>query len=995
MTVEETLRKRPHRSKLWLSIYRPKEVFSAQVTGSFSFGDRTIDYYRQSGSYSSTYENITLLVGTRPGSGDIARVRAKSVTGTDVEVAENNIIWETGQNLTFIDYIDIAAVYPRIIKDPSDDDNVIFYKDWDIIYSGQNSVYGTFPNAGSHRAAFLETGSVSLFWSATGTYNVASQSLTYNWAFEGGTPTGSSAFEPGWVSYDTPGHYKTRLIVTAANGAIDTTYRYVSIYERPEEGSSNPIVKWSLNDISGSRSEGGYTASIRVWDELGDIEPNALVVIFADDWYGDEYASIGGAKNNSKIFMSGYILKETIKFNYKEGWAEFEIGSPTEVMKQAEGFSVSCESKQSPTTWFQLKNMTVSKAIYHYLRWHSTILSVSDFQYTGEDKLVQYFDVDRSSLYDAIHSFVSEGLLGEVVSDRQGKIWAEISETGYQNPFTSIQQTTEVQRNDRVGEPDISLRRTADVSFVEMGGIVYNGSLANTFQALLSNAPSTTPLYRGKTDGSKQGLILDSQSQLNQITGNYLADKNSPIDSVSLSLAGNYRNYDIAPQKRMFLLVDETDAPNTISLIGKHFKMTSMSWLYDAEKETLFPDVELKQVVTGTSAQTVIIPPAPLTGGYGYPPYGLPPLPGFPSPPAEEQLSTTVLMVEDDGGIVYTTDFDAVRPVWQLWNTGIPAVAVPHIKEAFIAPNGSVWVMVETYGGVFADSKKGVYYSPYLGGTFTQVIDVAWLLAEGFPASNLSSVKALGFNPQNDEEIAFVVGETFGVADSFYIGNSSGFVKKATVSGAGGGTPSKYGNSLKYGNDKWYYVRTATASTTVVVRFNSDGSSVEFVSPNFGQGGGQIIKPMDDDIVFLSRERVTQSGIIHMSSDMGNTWDILQTIPPFGSSSKNYADPLGRYWMGENNPAFGSRGKSYDGAWSWVSMPSLSPEGAFVYAYAGGEGTASKWIAGLGNVYYTDDFGGSWKDKNGNLRTEIFIPAINIIIIRAVVKNDSGEVVSS
>ena len=219
------VRKRPHRTKLWFSIYQPKTIFSARVTGTYSTGETQISYYDASGSYTDTYANMQVLVGTTSGGSDVDRIRMRSSTGTYTVFAENSTNWKTGQYLTFIDYINIDAVYPKIIKDPNNDENVIFYKDDDIPYSNQNSIDGTFPNAGSHRAAFLETGTVSLYYCATGTYNVKGQSLTYSWAFEGGTPTGSTSFEPGWVAYSTPGHYTTRMSTTAANGAQDTTYR--------------------------------------------------------------------------------------------------------------------------------------------------------------------------------------------------------------------------------------------------------------------------------------------------------------------------------------------------------------------------------------------------------------------------------------------------------------------------------------------------------------------------------------------------------------------------------------------------------------------------------------------------------------------------------------------------------------------------------------------------------------------------------------------------
>ena len=151
------------------------------------------------------------------------------------------------------------------------------------------------------------------------------------------------------------------------------------------------------------------------------------MVLYSEDWYGNINQSIGGnAQNNSKIFFTGHVLKNTIRYDYKSSLVSFEVGSITEVMKVSEGFSISVESKSNPSKWYELYDMDGRKAIWHYLKTHTTVLLLADMEWIGSDWKVQYFDSDRSSMYDAIDNFIRGTYVGEAVSDRQSKIWLEV-----------------------------------------------------------------------------------------------------------------------------------------------------------------------------------------------------------------------------------------------------------------------------------------------------------------------------------------------------------------------------------------------------------------------------------------------------------------------------------------------------------------------------------------------------------------------------------------
>jgi hypothetical protein len=656
MTTQEQLayvRTQPHRTKLWLSIYKPSTALACQVNNAgIAKGARTIQIDGiTEGSAALVNNGMTMYVGSQPGYSDYGfPIRVKSValtTGTyNIEVAENSYDWYDNSYLTVVNFYEIQAVFPRIISNPADPTKTIWYKDYDIAYTNQNTVLGAYPCMGSHYAGFLESGTGTVYYSATGTYHVAGDDLTYDWFFEGATVTGSALYTPGYISYNAPGHYTTRLTVTNVSGtSTDTSYRHISIYDRPENGTNVPILSWQLTRLSGSKSSGGYSAGIKISQSVPEtqIHDGSLVVIFADEWYGSKKVSIGGnQENRNTIVFVGYITDGSIQYNYRDKTIEFEVTSPTGMMKLSEGFSISVEDNNDPlgqatsepghfpSPWMLLKQMTVNKAIWHYLKWHTTVLKCVDVQFTAGDEKIQYFDASRTNMHSAIETLMKGALLGNVISDAQGKIW--MGDEVYVSPPVSSNNLI-INDDDWFGDPTIDERQIDAVSYIEGGGIAYTG-FTGTSTPLLSCAPGSAPGYRGTVERF-QGLALSNQTDLNTTIGRLYAYRNSRYPRLDLNLAGNYRILDVAPQDKYTISISANKNPRGIA-ISKDFHIDSINWNYNPKDETFYPGVSFAHLGESTVvAETIVIPPIPPTegGGGGFtipsiniPPFSIPPI---------------------------------------------------------------------------------------------------------------------------------------------------------------------------------------------------------------------------------------------------------------------------------------------------------------------------------------------------------------------------------
>jgi hypothetical protein len=931
------------------------------------------------GAFGNVYANAIMYIGTTAGAMDVGRIRVRSITSGVITVAENSDIdWADNLFLTVVDFIEISAIYPRIIKDPVNDENVIFYKDYDIAYTNQNSVLGTFVCMGSHRAADLDGGTVQLYWSSSGTYNVKGDALTYLWEFGGfgGASSGTSTSpDPGYITYDTCGEYKTKLTVTNASGGTDISYRYVSIHS----STCPAILKWEMDSLSGSRDSGGYVASMKVFEDITAVHPNALVVIYADDWYGTNHLSLGGNQvNNSKTVFVGYVLENSIKYNYEAGYVEFSVGSPTELMKLAEGFSISVESAVTASTWFQIDNMTTSKAIYHYLKTHSTVSCVTDLRYVADNRLVQYYDSDRTSLFDAIDGFLKTGMIGGLISDRQGTLWAEIHPPAIDNAFTAIPNVLTMEKRDWMETPSIGESRYKKVSFVELGGISYTGAATNTFMALLSNAPGTAPSYQGRTENPYPGLILTSQNQLNWLTGNYLEYQNAQYPDVTVDFVGNYRNLDIAPVESILISLDPDDTFSKIQFSSKYFHITSMDWSYNAETETFIPSINFHEITEGIYGETIIIPEVPPDEGYTYPNYDIPEFPFnpivLPDIVIPETATRRTVVIRDNyrRGFFYTYDFEALDPTW--YNNNVGLVSGTYINSPLISmtPTGEMYVAeygVPPLGIDDVHNVIGIYHAPSPDSSYSSVLDLAQLTA--MSPYEFNGITSMG---TNGEEIGLTAHWGWWIAgiNKLLTGGSGGFSMTGDIGGIGIGSLSAV-HFLSYGSGYWAGGRATYGNQAVVGVFGAGG--LLYNTDYVGMAGIPYVFRMGSS----GSAFVKSPGSLD-SQRLGRTDDNFATISTIGHSPDNFeSDITGQYLIGIDG---NDLQRSSDGGVTWSSVtgtpnyPSFYPKTVHCI-------DANQWIVGGSfyvadylntriNVIYTPDFGTTWESKMGNLPTFLF-----------------------
>lgn len=650
-------------SDLYLSLYEPVNLFCAQLlTGTtYDIGTMELPFYNVvTGTYLDFEKGQTVLIGTQPYLGDIGRVRLISGTPIQLKVAPDKTIpYEGNMYLTVQDFHEIWTVQPKaVLVDPNNPKSeTIFYKDFDISYSNQNSVFEPVVNMGGNYAGFYSGTSSMTYFSASGSFAQLSSIDKIVWQF----PTGSSQFivtgtTPGWINLPTtPGHYTVKCTVYATNGKTATGYRHYSLYNN----NYQPIGDWQLKELTANLTD-GWLAKITVGENAYRFKDGALCVIFAKNQYGNNEVSFGRIPGQETVLFSGYVSAVNNVYDAFTNSTDITIRGTSLYLKNKELYSVTTNYAVSPTDWTELSDTSINRIIFHYLRWHTTLLDVCDFypNTTGQGAIKDQFeDFTKNDIYNSI-SQITRRVFCNFVSNRHGQTFID-ADLNMMLTGTRPASVMQFLDTDWIGKPTYNEIIDKPVSMILMGGVSFDDIYTLTGTAWLSKAPGTDPGmgYTGKSQ-TIDGLALpntDPQDYVNEMAGLALAKQNNRYVDLQLSTANYFGNIDIVPQQYFdFILLSGTTYRNTIfnpvRIIPKSIKI-------NFQNQKITQDISFDFESYGKPGESYIMPVDPIT-----------------SQPGGNDTPTPVNPPGADGGkqtwvttatkIGYTTNLTANSPHW-------------------------------------------------------------------------------------------------------------------------------------------------------------------------------------------------------------------------------------------------------------------------------------------------------------------------------------------
>jgi hypothetical protein len=971
---EKALLRGHQSSKFYLALLPKRVVYTARLASVPESADMVaqISFVSGNGTLTNVRPGMTLLVGSTPEDDDLGRVRIRlsPIAGTFYIGEQSHVKWVPNAYLTVIEDYDL---WPRHLSMTGGNIKM----DFDIPYTDQHQLFNPVPLLGSHRVAKLSGPSIVLnLGSDKDSWVFDSTISSYSWYIPSAVSiVGGNTRNPS-VTFNQPGWHPCYCTVTASNGKSKTAMRWVYLWN----SENPPIEVFGISNFIESLKDGGSSCQLTFYTDMSNIPRRAFGILFSDDYYGNINQSLGQVLGGENIRLVGRLNNESLEFNKGVQKVSAELQGYQYWFSKIPTYPVGIEiAKNTPTEWTSLPKLTVDRGLWHLLEWRTTAIGIMDIFLTGDSHYSPEMASYSGSLWEMMNEFIYSQILGHLGVNPQGQFFAERDPQllSDRSGIIEVMDLTVLDyRGDSVTIENILV---PEVSMIDLSGISIdqNGGSASSYFAL---SPGHVFGEYGSVEIIDRLLIQD-QSECNTLAGLYYGFRSNPYPRIEVTLLANNFMVGVFPANYLLFTFSETlRGTQTFRMIPREILSE-----YSAEKGLL----EIKVICEAESFEKNSVAYIPPEGDN----ISIPPLPSFPKLPDftplypgdtshqnERGPSTVVAVIRrtvdgQPGGIIYTKNFNADQPsqiIWQFWNNGLSQVDIETLNgfgtdfDMFFTPSGSCWLTVrpiQNYAGTLTSGYGGIYYSPALGATWVKIFGFEQLV-EAYPGAAFYGIFASTFNPNKPEEIGILAGTRSPHQANIWIGNRSGFTKRAAHSIV---INLWEGHGISNGNG-WFFVNSHDWNSylTVKSRFSIDGSTLEMadsvdlgssVPTNLLNGGSQGIYLLG-----------VSNGFMSVTNDLGDTFTSRGSNLDVGITGSYSCDPTGQYLLGAF-PAYVRRGKSSDFGYSWSTLTNLIPGTYYQYAFAGGTGVESRWLAGYASIYYTPNAFGSenWEVRDGNL----------------------------
>ena len=686
-----------HKSKQYLAVVVPDDVITAEVTGAQTRGETVIPYDTVSGTEADVLADMTVWFGSTAGARDIGTARAKSIdaVGNELTIEENDLDLSDNDHITVKRVWELRAKLQAIDTSGS---TVVFTKDG-VTWTDETKYIPPTVNMGPAFAEFIDAalGYATVYFVDEYSASLVSASLdTKTWDYDGGAVQGGSgtAADPYEVRYAAAGTYWVSLTITDSNSATSVGYRPVLIFD------SNNTPYYDYSTSGKSLSVEGTSQAFTVFGTADQTEfpDGAMVIRFNQDYYGGTERTIECRyPKRGDVKYVGYIRGETIETDTNLQTVSFETIGITRAMDEIPGFGDSLTDAAVPTSWTEMYELDVIKAVHHLLMTQSTALTVTDFRWslphTQAQMRAQRVRWGKASIHQQ-GQLPLESVFSHLSATSQGLL--EIRMTPHvMGPGDRAGNITTVVDLDNTHFGDVSITREPyhRAESVRTTGIGWDGSTATPLGA---RAPGVPDVIARPNNEDVSGLVVIDQAETNQLAGDYLAMVNNLYPEATVVLPGNWDVFEPALKERVTLTLAAVDNNRGLTFD------TDDDWVVERVNVAENPGGGFVGPVTLTlSYETTGNPGVAITIG-DQPTW---PVPAEPGSEGEESGSYAGGIIGSyQAGVIYSPDdvFDTA-PVWgDLQSDELPASGSKEIYLLSQVQDGvseTLWAM--TYCGFY------------------------------------------------------------------------------------------------------------------------------------------------------------------------------------------------------------------------------------------------------------------------------------------------------
>ena len=746
------LRSVPHKTKLYLIVQQPIWKDDADAWTGFVWegtltaapGTTNDELAVNSPSNVALLDGMTVLIDSAvTGERDRGTFKIHGDQTITINAAETLYIHNSGelgdvQNGDKICVIDEFRYWPRYPKTVEAAGALTWYKDWGYFrdslgadgytwaqLADAEAVYPPTPIMGPHRVEFIDpdVGTVDVDFDWSDSYTLSPGGATQApWTAVGENGAGGwndNVENPAAQAYTVLSGlagFRTTLEVnsTVTDPIIEFRrgVRYVFTLRRPEEYQDGtdptpkahyvPITDFDVSSISGDFSAGSWSTSIRIFGSVAseyEVQPGALVIVFAEDWYAGTKESLGPIDGADNIVIIGHIADGSVTQDAETGDVSFDIVSLAEQASRRENYPVPITNDDAAAEWTDAPDLTISRAAWWFTVWHSNLAQVTDV----------YADIENDGVSDtreiAGHDFLAGDLLRASLDQfLQARVVGRVLMDRYERAAFVIDRQVQTAggattlfnliTGDWIGQAQVREANEVPANIVEAGGVLYAAGVITPF---LSIAPGNVSGYIG-TSRASNNLAVTGQAQLNTLSGDLYAAANNRYPELVLQMAGDWRFGDLWPQE--YIDVDLTTV--RITFTNADFLVRGISFDYDPAQGVMMTTYRCEFETDGPDGVTVpILSELPTTTG------------AMDTPPQKPPTFGGKALLATDDGVWVTYDLFADVPTWEELNDGLGASGV----DARV-----VYSLVEdpnNPGEYWAGTGDGIFYNDDLLGTGT------------------------------------------------------------------------------------------------------------------------------------------------------------------------------------------------------------------------------------------------------------------------------------
>lgn len=506
-----------------------------------------------SAGWSNVRPGMTLYIGSSSGAHDKGIYRVRLTPGAStlyigemgqadpgmLPVDLYNTLIVDNDYITVYDRYDVWSVLPRIVYP----DGSTIYEDYDLAVGTYNTtpppiVNVTINGVSGHYGKYITTANHALTCVVTCTQWVA-QTYTYAWSYPAGWTGVSGSTTATLTATATPGDYTVACTVTPNVGNAIRVVRHIFICD----ATTNPPIVISEMPEGDTRDRTGRRMIFNLYNNaLASIPDGAMI------HYWEEATWNATTVSTATTSFTGWVLKQTRQTDPGLRSARIEVVGPTGLMALLNGTSQIITAAATADTWQKVVPALSSASFlaWYILSWRAgnllKLFNFTTFSVSASGQRLPEWRLDKGTLLQQIQQLATER--GNFGANSQGEMFflRHPSMTAYSGRTAGIVQRDTL-TSSLFKSVTIEQRRYKLACQIRGEAFSWDGSAALP-TPLLSDAP-----FVPGQGGAAQKLtsqVVDSQSTLDQLTGDYWAFVNNPFPDVSVTIEKNRDVYEPA-----------------------------------------------------------------------------------------------------------------------------------------------------------------------------------------------------------------------------------------------------------------------------------------------------------------------------------------------------------------------------------------------------------------------------------------------------------------